>query len=132
MVYIAAPFFDDFQVAIVEKIKNVLLEQGISFFSPKDELDIVEGKNFTFEERKKVFFGNINGMSGSNFAIAVIDDFDKGVLWEMGFLFSKNIPIIVYTNFEDRGLNVMLQCSVSEFVRGIDELKKVLKSGKYF
>ena len=124
MIYIAAPFFNKEQVEVVEKIKSVLIDLNIPFFSPKDELGIVEGKLTTFDEREKVFRGNVSGMRSSKLSISVIDDFDKGVLWEMGFLFANHIPIIAYSNVLGRGLNLMLQQSVIYFSNGFDDLKE--------
>ncbi len=123
-VYIAAPFFSKAQIETVERIEGFLEELKISYFSPRKEALIIEGKESSEEERKKVFLSNIQGMLSCDSAIAAIDDFDRGVLWEMGFLFANGIPIIGYTEYKERGLNVMLQQSVVGFVHGISELQK--------
>ena len=122
--YIAAPFFNPAQVETVEKIKKLLDELKIPYFSPKDEAGNIEGIKSSKEERHAVFASNVHGMLGCTFAIAVIDDFDKGVIWEMGYLYANIISIIGYTDYPNRGLNIMLQESVCSFVHGIGELRE--------
>ena len=125
-VYIAGPFFNEEQKAVIEKIKNILKELKISYFSPGDELPILEGKKSSKKDREKVFIGNCNGITYSNFVIAVIDDFDPGTLWEMGFAFNDGRPILAYSDVPDRGLNIMLEQSCVGFVNGEKELKQWL------
>lgn len=126
MIYIAGPFFNDYQTSIIEKIKKTLEDLGIEYFSPKDKNKNVEklpdekiGKEF----RQKIFIDNCMGMKDCNAAIAVIDDFDKGTIWEMGYLYAIGKPTIAFTDFPDRGLNIMLQESVVGFAKGFDDLK---------
>ncbi len=130
MIYIAAPFFNEYQVSVVEKIKRLLDDLDYKYFSPKDANPVIDptpsDSKLNPELKKKIFMNNVDAMKFSSLAIAVIDDFDKGVIWEMGFLYSLGIPIIGYTNFADRGMNLMLEESVIGFVHGINELKDKL------
>ena len=125
MIYIAAPFFNEAQIKVVEDIKKILTKLGKKYYSPKDENPTVEkDETMSKELRQKIFNNNVDAMHSSNLAIAVIDDFDKGVLWEMGFLYCISVNILGFTNFADRGMNLMLQESIVDFAHGIKELEE--------
>lgn len=128
MIYIAAPFFNDYQIGVVDKIIEVLEKEGIEYFSPKDEFPILEGRLSSPEERERVFWGNIQGIRDSNLMISVIDDFDRGVIWEMGYAFHMGVPILGYTDIEGRGMNIMLEMSCMGFVVGTEELEEFLRN----
>jgi nucleoside deoxyribosyltransferase len=125
--YIAGPFFNDYQVSVIEKIKSLLTELGVEYFSPKDVNKNIEGEKGNLELRQKIFNDNINAMMMCDSAVAVIDDFDKGTIWEMGFMYGYNVPIIGYTEFKERGMNIMLSQSVVAFCHGVEELRDELK-----
>jgi len=63
------------------------------------------------------------------FVLAVIDDYDVGMVWECGFEFGISlgkVPIVTYTD-QDYGLNVMLRESAIAHIRGVGELKLFLR-----
>jgi len=126
--YIAAPFFNEYQIEVVEKIKKILSKCNFSYFSPKDECEILEGRKSTIQQRLDVFLLNCRGMDYSGRAIVVIDDFDKGVIWEWGYLFARRKRVFAYTDFPERGLNIMLELSCEELVHGEIELEEYLGS----
>ena len=131
-IYIAAPFFNVHQVSVVEKIKKILESFSIEYFSPKDELGILEGRESTNDQRQAIFEGNCKGIEFSGLVIAVIDDFDKGVLWEMGYAYAKGKKILVYSDVSGRGMNIMLSQSSVGMVNGIDQLQEWLKISDQF
>lgn len=64
-------------------------------------------KDATAQERKDVFYENIDRMRSSDFIIAIMDEKDTGVIWECGFAFEKKPVVGVYIN-PQLSVNVML------------------------
>lgn len=90
--YIAAPFFNKEQVERVELVENMLREKGYTFFSPRTDSAVEDINNP--ENRKKVFALNHQSIDSSDRIIAITDGKDAGTLWESGYAYAKNIPII--------------------------------------
>jgi len=125
-VYIAAPFFNEEQLEVVKQFEIILGQHGIEYFSPRSEGTL---KQMTPEERLskmgKVFKSNIGHMDWCTHAIVVIDGYDKGVLFEMGYLYATDKKMISYTN-NYQGINVMLNeaitCHCESMFRVLDAL----------
>jgi nucleoside 2-deoxyribosyltransferase len=126
-VYIAGPFFNPFQVAVIESIENLLADSSdIEFYSPRTDGVVM---NMTVEERKqnskRLFDLNKSNILDADLVVAVIDDKDTGTIWEMGFAHAKGIDIVSFTN-QNYGVNLMLSESVVAHCRGIGELEDVI------
>lgn len=135
-VYIAAPFFTPKQLLVVEMIEYELSNAKVEFFSPRSEGTL---KEMDAEERLAkmgdLFRSNIAHMDWCTHAIAVLDDYDKGVLFEMGYLYATDKKIIAYTNGY-KGINVMLNeaivshCTVMyQIIPALDGIFKGSKTG---
>jgi len=126
-VYIAAPFFDKVQVNVVKRIEEVLHKAGIEYFSPRSEGTLIE---MNTEERAKkmndIFQSNVAHMDWSTHCVAFIDGYDKGTVWEMGYMFAKGKKIITFTN-SYYGINVMLNESIEAHCVEFDEILEGLK-----
>ena len=107
-VYIAAPFFNEEQLDVVRKIELLLEEKGIAYFSPRMEGVLVK---MSKEERAKkmgeMFRSNVDHMDWCTHCVAVIDDYDTGTVWEIGYLYATHKKIVTYSN-NYHGINVML------------------------
>lgn len=111
-VYIAAPFFTVDQLLIVQKIEDVLDDIGIEYFSPRSEGTLKEMSPQERSERMgELFASNCSHMDWCTHAIAVIDDYDTGTVWEMGYLYATKKTIITYSAHY-HGINVMLNESI--------------------
>lgn len=138
-VYIAAPFFNPGQTAIVEKIESALDAEEIEYYSPRSEGVLIDHAP---EDRaamlQGIFNSNIKNLDGCDLVLAVVDGRDIGTIWEMGMIYGRrsspvptNIenngsgaaraPIVTYTE-EGFGLNVMIQQSVSGHLHGESDL----------
>lgn len=111
-VYIAAPFFNPEQLKVVKEIESLLHDSSIEYFSPRSEGTLIE---MTPEERsiymKSMFQSNINHMDWATHVIAVIDNYDTGTVWEMGYCYANDKEIVTYSaNYH--GINVMLNESI--------------------
>ena len=70
-----------------------------------------------------------NVFEGIDYMISVIDDRHPIVSWIMGQAYSRNIPVITYTNF-DYGVNIMLLHSLMYHCKGKEELKSIMQKMK--
>lgn len=124
--YIAAPFFNPDQVTRVELVKALLDTKSKSYFSPKDD-SAVEDINIV-ENRKKVFKLNHNSIDESRAVIAITDGKDVGTIWEAGYAYAKNIPVIyiAFTLGKDGQFNLMLSESGVAACRTVEELKEAI------
>ncbi len=116
-IYLASPFFNEKEIQLIDKIKSLLDSLKIEWFSPKDFLmydKAIEGS------AKKCFDGNIKAMNECDYMIAIVDGFDPGTLFEMGYFAGKKI--IAFSNIKGRKLNVMLAQASYCFANGINDL----------
>ena len=106
--YIAAPFFNAKQTQIVEDIKAILEEQGIEYFSPKDESMFKQG-----DDPKDILLLNCKAICNAPFVIVVTDDKDVGTIWEAGFAYAKRVPILyIWLGYKpEMKFNIMLAAS---------------------
>lgn len=121
-IYIAAPFFNDEQIQRVERVKKLLSQLNWSFFSPKDE------SNLLFEENKenqtKVFDLNIKAIEKAKVLVVITNGKDTGTMFEAGFAFGKGKQII-YLYEGGQSFNLMLSNS-GIATTSIDELEAIL------
>jgi len=112
-VYIAAPFFNEKQLDVVRKIELLLEQNGIEFFSPRSEGIL---KDLSVEERKlemgRLFRSNVDHMDWCTHCVAVIDDYDTGTVWELGYLYATHKKLITFSAHY-HGINVMLNESIT-------------------
>jgi len=125
-VYIAGPFFNDQQLEVIENIKKLLDSLDLSYFSPKDRLRF--NKSDPPEKAAECFKLNVEAMNKADLMIAVIDDFDTGTIFEMGFFSCLGKDILAFSNIPGRGLNLMLSQSCIGFSNGMSDLAdKIVK-----
>ena len=124
--YIAAPFFNPDQITRVELVKALLDSKGLTYFSPKDDSAVTDINNP--ENRKRVFELNHKSISSSKAVIAITDGKAPGTIWEAGFAYAKNIPVIyiAFTLGKDGLFNLMLAESGVAACRTVDELKAAI------
>jgi nucleoside 2-deoxyribosyltransferase len=145
LIYIASPFFNPEQVAAVERLESLVKSSGHDFYSPrKDGVLIDMSADEKRKSAKKIFSLNIHWISVCDAVIAIIDDRDAGVIWELGFAYAtrrhretiKRVGIIIqpwivtYTT-KDYGLNVMIKECVDSHCRSEDQLRDVLVNGNW-
>ena len=104
--YLAGPFFNETQVNLI-KFLEALKSEMMPIYSPMSDGFVLK-PDASNEEREEVFTSNTDAIDHSHFMLAVIDDFDPGTIWEMGYAFGKGVPILAYSDVPGRGLNVML------------------------
>jgi len=122
MIYLAAPFFNEKQLAFVESIENVLISAKLDFYSPRSE-GVLSSQ--TQEEKMKnkraIYDKNIENLDKCDLMVAVIDGRDTGTIWEMGYAIGKGVTVISISN-EGYGLNIMLAESVQAHTKSLGEM----------
>jgi nucleoside 2-deoxyribosyltransferase len=123
-VYIAAPFFNPDQLAIVERIESMLKGKRIPYHSPREEGVLTKMEDHTRAEKGAVIYDvNINGLEWCTHLIAVIDDYDTGTVWEMGYAHAKGKGIFTYSS-QQYGINIMLEQSILSHCQTTKELSE--------
>ncbi len=121
-VYLAAPWFTPKQKDSMDKVREVLLRKDVKVFSPYYDGTVLDKNNDSPEMRTKVFNINIGSIDKCDFVVAIIDDFDPGTIFEIGYACKGKIPIICYSDVPGRGLNLMLQQASIGFSNGEKQL----------
>lgn len=115
-IYFAHPAFTPEQKAfreyILELFKKTKISSNIRILDPFEFSPAIEGDR----EKKKLMAGavaqsNIALLDQTQLVIAVIDDRDLGVAWEMGFANARGIPTITVSS-KDYDVNLMLSNTV--------------------
>lgn len=78
--------------------------------------------------RNKVFFDNYDNIDKADILVAVIDDFDVGVMWEVGYAYKAHVPILT-TTARDYGCNLMLAQSIVGHTKSLAALADALAIG---
>jgi len=122
-IYIAGPFFNEYELGIINRIKYILDTYRYEYFSPKDELIFKPGVT-TPED---ILRANVRGLMAADLLIVVTDNKDPGTMFEAGWAYAKGIPIIYMwlTGTKEQKFNVML-ASTGSVVRSLDQLFKAL------
>lgn len=106
-VYLASPFFKPEQIERIEFIEKLLEESGYKVFSPRKEF--VVKPNATSEDRKRGFTGNCEAINKCDFVLAVTDGKDMGTIWESGYAFANEKPVLYFAEtLGNNDFNLML------------------------
>ena len=125
-VYLAAPFFNDKQRDVCKFIES-LENSSQLVYSPRRDGGMLEPDS-TIYERNRIFKSNTAAINASAWILVVVDDYDAGVLWEMGYAHAQGVPTLTYSDVPGRGLNVMLAGSSGlGFVNGRLDLQYLFK-----
>jgi nucleoside 2-deoxyribosyltransferase len=125
-IYLASPFFNKDQIAVVERLETIIQNKGLDLISPRQSGLIL--KDMTAEDKVKyasiIFSTNLEDIEKADAIVAVIDDRDTGTIWEMGYGHARFKPIYSFTN-KDYGVNVMLSGCVKGHARGFDQFERM-------
>jgi len=135
VVYLASGWFNDQQMECMTRLYNFLLDCSFTVHSPYYSGIVVNKDNDSPEIREKAYSWNLDHIDIADIVVAVIDDYDAGTMFEIGYAvrvseedtLNDNPYIITYSDVSGRGLNLMLQQSSDAFANGMDELYEQLK-----
>lgn len=121
-VYIAAPFFNEQQLLIVQKVENILLSYDIDCFSPRSEGILKDmTKQQQKNNRKHIYDSNIKHMNDCTHMLACVEYKDTGTIFEIGYYAAKEKPIVLFSENLNT-VNVMLAQSASSICDNFDKL----------
>lgn len=124
--YLASGWFNEAEESARQDLLKVLNENGISYFSPKDEIEIKP--NATQKEQKEAFDADVNFIKECDFVIASTVGKDTGTLFELGYAYANGIPSIIYfPNDKNLPVNIMLAQSAYAVASTYGQLDNVLK-----
>ena len=130
-IYIAAPFFDAKQLALVEEVESTIDSvPGLTYYSPRKDGVLMA---MTPEERKQksreIFGLNIRHMSSSHAMVALLNDKDTGTTFELGYMFgyAKMLPVVGFKT-GGNNINVMLQYALSAQAATFEQLRDILEA----
>lgn len=98
--YLAGPFFNPQQLWAIEECKYLLEKAGITVFSPYHHVGL--------GPPEAVAGPDLEGLREADFLFAILDGFDAGTIFEIGFAVAKKIPVIcVYAGKDESSLTMM-------------------------
>jgi len=107
-VYLAGPFFTAAQRWLVYEARTALASQGVEVFSPLH--DVGEGP------ASEVAVKDLAGLKTSDAVLAIVDEFDAGTLFEVGYARSRDIPVVALVQNAPPGPLKMIEGSGCEIV----------------
>lgn len=125
--YLAAGFFNDEQKDLCSFVEELETER-MPIYSPRLDGGVLTPGS-PVDTIREVFQSNKMAIGVASIVLAVIDDYDPGVLWEMGYAHAKGVPALGFSDVRERGLNAMLAggCELG-FVNGRVDLDIILRA----
>jgi hypothetical protein len=87
-IYLAGPFFTPEQLWLVEEARRHLTELGASVFSPYHDVG--------FGSAEVVARADLDGLRACKSVLAILNGYDPGTLFEVGFARALEIPVIAF------------------------------------
>lgn len=107
-IYLAAPLFTEAERAFNKELKNNLLNRKIHVFSPWDFCDGLSNRD--------IFIACSSKINDSDIMVAILDgsQVDDGTAWEIGYAYSKGIPIFgIRTDYRKGGEEGLVNCMIT-------------------
>lgn len=122
-VYLASPFFNETEIEIMEKVKEILINKGLDVFAPFEH----QNKHLEFgsrEWRKATYDGDVSGINRADIIVAIIEGnyCDSGTAWEIGNAVAKDKPVVV-VNPSKSTVNLMISDSLHAYIDSFEALE---------
>lgn len=105
--YLASPFFNEEQIKRENEVKNLLRANGYEVYAPMEHG--VVGSLADHGTVKATFDSNVQAINESRKVIAITDGKDMGTIWEAGYAYGINKPVVyVALTLGDKPFNIML------------------------
>ena len=108
-IYLASPFFNEYERELVKKFAKILREAGHDVFVPMEHF-IPNGEELPNHIwGKKVFKIDADAINASNLVIALYHGLysDSGTAWEIGYAYGIGLPVFVIHVNKDIEASVM-------------------------
>ncbi|MFA6310759.1 MAG: PfkB family carbohydrate kinase [Sterolibacterium sp.] len=114
-IYLAGPFFNTGQQWLIDEARSTLTDMGFKVFSPGHEIGIGPAQ--------EVAPADLLALEQSGLVLALLDGFDPGTVFEIGYARARNIPVVAIVEAGDEPSLTMIigsGCEVAnDFATGI-------------
>ncbi|MGI9608032.1 MAG: nucleoside 2-deoxyribosyltransferase [Acidimicrobiales bacterium] len=131
LVYVAGPLFDDGERWWIERVEAAVAAEGFSTFLPHRD-----NPPKTVDTVGAIFSNNVDGIERCSIVVASLNGLttDDGTAWEIGYAHALGKTLIgLHTDwrsrFDDEVVNLMIEKSLDQLVRSLDELPAALETG---
>jgi nucleoside 2-deoxyribosyltransferase len=121
---LASGWFNPVAEAELTELENILAEAGLDVASPRKIFICPPGASHEVQE--ETFRGNLHHIETSNFVLCNTRDKDMGTIFEAGYAFKANVPIVYFCQGLKGNFNLMLSRSGVKVCTTYDELRKYL------
>lgn len=129
--YLASPFFNDEQIKREESIKKTLRGYGFSVYAPREHG--IVGSLASQEAVTSTFNSNVEAINNSRMVLAITDGKDMGTIWEAGYAYGNNIPIVYYAEtLGNNPFNIMLSESGVGIFKDYTSFCKACNSNDFY
>lgn len=119
--YIASPGFNDEQITKIRSVESELDRFGADYFSPfknGDNLHLGDDMDLNKIQIKHIFNQNIEEINKSDKMIAIVETFDKGTIFEIGyFAATRDLNSLNRELLMIGGLSENISESLAELIR---------------
>ena len=129
--YLASPFFNDEQIKREESIKKTLRGYGFTVYAPREHG--IVGSLASQEAVTSTFNSNVEAIDNSRMVLAITDGKDMGTIWEAGYAYGNNIPIVYYAEtLGNNPFNIMLSESGVGIFKDYTSFCKACNSNDFY
>lgn len=129
--YLASPFFNDDQIKREETIKKTLRGYGFTVYAPREHG--IVGSLASQEAVTSTFNSNVEAINNSRMVLAITDGKDMGTIWEAGYAYGNNIPIVYYAEtLGNNPFNIMLSESGVGIFKDYTSFCKACNSNDFY
>ena len=129
--YLASPFFNDEQIKREESIKKTLRGYGFRVYAPREHG--IVGSLASQEAVTSTFNSNVEAINNSRMVLAITDGKDMGTIWEAGYAYGNNIPIVYYAEtLGNNPFNIMLSESGVGIFKDYTSFCKACNSNDFY
>ena len=124
LIYLASPFFNEFELECVKRAEKILSDRGFELFSPRLH-EVRENKDENLSLwAQKTFEMDRDNIDRADYMVMLYHGgySDSGTAWECGYACGKGIPVIVVHIDEAADSNIMISESCNANI-SLDELK---------
>ena len=124
LIYLASPFFNEFELECVKRAEKILSDRGFELFSPRLH-EVRENKDENLSLwAQKTFEMDRDNIDKADLVVMLYHGgySDSGTAWECGYACGKGIPVIVVHIDEAADSNIMISESCNANI-SLDELK---------
>ena len=121
-IYLASGFFNAEEIGRMEIVRDILRQKGLEVFVPMEN-QFKELEFGSVEWREKTFNNDIKNIDEADIVVAINSNSydDSGTMFEIGYAYATNKPVIVFSN-TGSVLNLMITDSLHAYLTSYEEL----------